>query len=268
MTDLGYIPKGDSLVIVGMGETCRYLPHFYDENLQRRPNATDIWAINAAGWWFHDIDLILSMDDLERDGKFAPDYVYALLGRGGPECDVNPQVMSCARSVIGSIAYPLQAVCDYIGPVTGYRYLQNSLNYAFALGMTMGFKRISLLGCEWSAPDNDNLGEHEGDWPTDGRGRPYLTPQEWPDWAKYCSQEALRHRYAREPGEWPMALLLGIAYARGIRVDIPVDSTFTDQDRPQFFYGFQKQPTEGPWNRWWSPPTEDVEPPMEVEDGG
>ena len=128
-----------SVTILAMGQTT----HEYIAQLGRvESRKTDyVWAINNAGMWLEDIDLIISMDDLRRDTTFDPEYVKGLTERGVPLLTATAY-----EEYPSTMAYPLKEVLDYLNIKPGELHpLDNSCNYSLAYAMFKGMTEISLV---------------------------------------------------------------------------------------------------------------------------
>lgn len=186
---------------------------------------TERWGINNCWCEYHEqaddaekLTRIIAMDDLKRDSHTHPDYVKAITTAGIPviTCTAYDE-WPCTQD------YPLGAVLPHIGRCR----LDNSINYALALAMYEGFDRIGLFGCEFTKIDADWIDRD-------------MSPN--PPWFTFYQDDAILHRRGREPGVETLMYLLGICDGRGIDVVVPDGSTIFDQDRPNFFYGYQEQP--------------------------
>lgn len=190
-----------------------------------------VWAINNAGMWFHDIDLIIAMDDFKRDSKTHPKYVKALTNRGVP-------ILTCTayKKYPALMEYPLKEVLEYldISHWCHYHPLDNSCNYALAYAMYKGMKQIALCGFEFRKPYT-KLALLEAE---EFAKRTY--GENVPDWFKYYMKDWLPK--AQEPGELSCYWLLATARERGIAVSIPTGTTLMGADIPKFFYGYSEQP--------------------------
>ena len=139
------LKKGETVSIVAMGPTL--MDFLQDcEGDYRRPS-DHVWAVNSAGSWLHDVDLIVAMDCPRRDLKTHRRYVERMMGRGLPvlTCEAYPE-WPC------TFAYPVEGVVDKIGrlPRVG-SYLNNSANYALAYALYLEASEIRLYGCEFTA---------------------------------------------------------------------------------------------------------------------
>jgi hypothetical protein len=227
------IENSSSVSILGMGSTLfAYLQDF--ERDYRRPT-DDVWAINSAGVWLHDVDMIIALDnfrrDLTMDGGAHETYVQNILKRGVPVMsDVTdsqwPQVQ----------AYPLRDVICSIWPEAKrnedcFPWFQNTCNYALALAIARKYTHIRLYGCNFMAGDNPYTiaalaQEHED--------KPY--------WWAYHMRPANKGRQLGEPGLETMCWLIGIAHQRGIEIHIPDGDSLMNKDRAMYWYGPNEQP--------------------------
>jgi hypothetical protein len=110
----------------------------------------ELWTINN-GHAIYDLkpDMIIAMDDLQRDVDTHPDYVEAITGAGVPVLSTGPWVRWPSVE-----AFPLQEVCDFLTPFypEPWRILDNTCNYAFALALTRGYEQIGVYGFDWCMP--------------------------------------------------------------------------------------------------------------------
>ena len=217
-----------SVTILAMGETTKQYIGRIGGQFERPTK--HVWAINNAGMWFHDIDLIIAMDDFKRDSKTHPKYVKALTGRGIPvlTCTAYKQYPSLEE-------YPLKEVLDYLGIDPGHPHpLDNSCNYALAYAMYKGMKEIHLLGYEfrktWSA---NNLYDAE----IFAKAK---YGENVPSWFKYYMKDYMPR--SQEPGENSCCYLLGLCKGRNISIRISYGTTLMNADLPHFYYGYQDQP--------------------------
>ena len=178
-------------------------------------------------------DLIIAMDDLERDEETHPDYVDAIIGAGVPVLSTEPK-----KRWPSVEAFPLQEVCNFISPYfhEPWRVLDNSVNYAFALALARGYKNIGIFGVDFCAPYTDadlacSLVRF------DDMGYPNA-----PDWFKYYHPSILTPRRPRKPGIESFHFLYGLAMGLGRQLHMSSKTTLLNYDRDKFFYGYQKQP--------------------------
>ena len=228
-----------SVTILAMGPTTmqyisRIGPQF------ERPTK-HVWAINNAGMWFHDIDLIIAMDDFKRDSKTHPKYVKALTERGRP-------VLTCTayEEYPALEEYPIKEVLEYLGCYPEYTApvfkdvfpthhpLDNSCNYALAYAMYRGMKEIHLYGFEFRSRYTEASLMLAEKFAKDKYG------PDVPDWFKFYMKDYMPH--AQEPGETNCCWLLGVCRERGINIKLTSGTTLLGHDLPRFYYGYQIQP--------------------------
>ena len=108
--------------------------------------------------------------------------------------------------VMTSKAYPefncLEYPIDEVAEDIGWVYFTNTVVYAVAYAIYKGFKRISLFGCDFHY-------DHGG-----------------------------RSEQARANCEF----MLGVAHARGIKIEVAAGSTTMDQNKTMQLYGYAEQP--------------------------
>ena len=225
-TSSGVNPK--SVTILAMGPTTNF---FIDELDVASERPTEyIWAINNAGMWLDDIDLIISMDDLRRDITFDPEYVKGLTGRG------IPLLTSTAYEEYPStMDYPLKEVLDYLDIEPGEIHpLDNSCNYSLAYAMYKGMKEISLVGYEFRASYSRTTLYEADKFAKEKYG------DDVPFWFKYYMKDYMTR--ASEPGEFGCCYLMGMCKERGIHINLAFGTTLMNADLPVFYYGYQIQP--------------------------
>ena len=177
-------------------------------------------------------DLIVAMDDLQRDVKLEPKYVNAIVNAGCPVLSTRrfkkwPSVQP----------YPLKEVIAYLNtPFPASKLLDNSICYATALAMARGAKTIGLFGVDLTP------GYQEVDlecatvrWRHKGYGHA-------PDWFRYYDRFVLAYRAPQECGWESLHFLIGMGMAKGITFNWASDSSILNTDRDDFYYGFAKQP--------------------------
>ena len=215
-----------SVTILAMGFTAGNYVHMIGAQFERPTKY--VWAIDNSGMWFHDIDLIVAMDDFRRDAKTKPvnhrKYVDALTNRG------VPIITSTAYKEYPCLEeYPLAEVLEYLGRKPWEHHpLDNSINYAIALAMYRGMKQIRLVGVEFVPPHKPSALEYAREVAKDKYGAV-------PDWFKYYMKPALRT--PGEPGESNCTWLLEFAMARGISIGLQYGTTLMGLDIPVFYYG-------------------------------
>ena len=202
--------------------------------LEELSDCDEVWTINNS----HDAyglptDMIIAMDDLERDEDMTPKYVKAIVSAGVPvlstgKKDKWPSVEP----------FPLQEVHDFLKQYypEPCRLLDNSCNYALALALARGHTPIKLFAVDWCHPYK------EGDlacgtlrWKFKGYG-------DSPDWFKYYDDFVLSRRMPGEPGIEAFHFLLGMAAVLGTEVEIAGPTAVLNMDRDRYFYGYQEQP--------------------------
>ena len=188
-----------------------------------RMDWNEVWAINNAlvSTDGPAPDLIIAMDDLERDEEVNSRYVEGIVNSGCPvittrHFDKWPT----------TVAYPLKEVLSILPTISSTRktLLLNTVNYALAYAIYLGAGRIGLFGCDFSMKDDDWL----LDYALKAWTRKYPNP---PDWFKYYHESTLERRAALEPGENATAFLIGFARGKGIEIVIPPTSTLLDHGR-------------------------------------
>ena len=209
------------LCIVGFGESrLPWESEEYDET----------WAINEVVRITPGLkpDIIVAMDDWERDNRIDPDYVSFISGLN------VPVVSSAAYPKWPCLtAYPLKAVIAFIGYD---RCFDNSICYAFALALFLRkFGEITLLGCDfWTKDDGKAIRAAKK-----AVGKRYGAV---PEWFKYYQPVITRGRRLTEPGGDSLSLLIGLSAAHQIKVFIPKGTRLLNLDRDRYFYGYTKQP--------------------------
>ena len=218
-----------SISICSMGGTLS--SYFQDFERDYRRPTRDVWAINSAGVWMHDCDLIMALDNFRRDLKEHEQYVKNIVGRGIPVIsDVTdpewPNVTAYPlRRVLDSIWPQAKSVRDIIPP------LYNTCNYALALAIADEYDEIRLYGCNFAINDDRWMLHEQANQHPDK-----------PFWWPYHMKSIVMERRDREPGGPTMHFLLGIAHERGIKVHIPMGETLCEVDRIPHFYGYEDQP--------------------------
>lgn len=225
-----------SVAILGMGFSLAY--YFADLPAYATRFTDQVWAINNAGYWIHDIDTIISMDDLERDHTHWTDHVLNMLKRDLP-------IMTCTAydKWPQSVAFPIDEYRKEFGqPSEGKKlWFDNSIAYAIALAMLQKHTDIHLYGCDFQRTDSLTAGELER--------RMAKYPDSVPWWFIYHHRDTVRERRSGEPGIENVMYLIGRARERGIRIHIPRGSTLMDMDRQEHLYGFQEQPYDKDGNK-------------------
>jgi hypothetical protein len=151
----------------------------------RQRIADEIWAINSMGGVIQH-DLLFHMDDCriqEARATAQPgENVWGML----QWLKSHPKFMTSKvyPEYPGAIAFPLEQVINAIGTT----YLNNTVAYAVAYAMFLGFNKISLFGVDYSYPD----------------------------------------LHKAESGRGCVEFLLGMAAARGIHIEVAADSTLMD----------------------------------------
>ena len=220
--------KGPSVALLAMGSSLHQ--HFVlTEHAGYRRYTDKIWALNSAGAWVHDVDVIYTTDDLKRDKENDPGYVERILARGKP-------VITTSNSINHPLVteYPIAKIQRDI-PVLSRRpwhVFDNTANYMLADAIHQKMKTIFLFGYEFRAPISEAALANV---------RKLFKPNQ-PDWMAYYRRECLTA--PSEPGEVMTAYLCGVARERGIDIIIPSGCSLFDFDRPMFHYGFGlgKQP--------------------------
>lgn len=193
----------------------------------------EIWTVNNA----HDhynvkTDLIIAMDDLERDENVHPEYVNAIVNAGVPVLSTG------AKEKWPNVeAYPLQQVCDFLRQYHAepWLILDNTVNYAFALALTNA-EFIGIYGADWCPRYRPNdLADSLKYFAEDGY-------HGVPDWFKYYHPLLMVPRRPTEPGIESFHFLFGIATAIGKQIVMSETTTTLNKDRDKFFYGYQEQP--------------------------
>lgn len=216
-----------SVTILAMGPTTmQYISRIGGQF--ERPTK-HVWAINNAGMWFHDIDLIIAMDDFKRDSKTHPKYVKALTNRGVP-------ILTCTayKQYPALVEYPIKEVVKALGLGRGPFPLDNSCNYAIAYAMYTGIKEIHLYGFEFRKRYTALELEVADIYARNKYG------EKVPNWFKYYMKDWIPR--AGEPGSEGCHFLLGLCAANKIRVVVRPGTTLMNADLPHFYYGFTKQP--------------------------
>ena len=218
-----------SVTILAMGPTTmQYISQIGGQF--ERPTK-HVWAINNAGMWFHDIDLIIAMDDFKRDSKTHPKYVKALTNRGVP-------ILTCTtyETYPSQQEYPTVEVMVYLDVASDWapHPLDNSCNYALAYAMYRGMKEIHLYGYEFRAPITEKAYMEAQKYAMEKYGR------NTPDWFGFYMKPWLPK--AQEPGEESCHWLLGLCHGRGIKVRFSENTTLVSASLPRFYYGYTQQP--------------------------
>ncbi len=218
-----------SVTILAMGPTTTYYISQIGGQFEKPTN--EVWAINNAGMWFHDIDLIIAMDDFKRDSKTHPQYVHRLTTRGVPilTCTTYPEYPLLRE-------YPTSGVMAYldVDPDWAPHPLDNSCNYALAYAMYLGFTEIHLYGFEFKTSITRKAYIEAQKYAMDKYGR------NTPDWFGFYMKDWMPK--AQEPGEESCHWLLGLCHGRGINVRLTDGTTLVSAHLPRFFYGYTKQP--------------------------
>lgn len=178
------------------------------------------------------VDMIVAMDDLERDEKNYPDYVKNIVNAGVPVYSTRRR-----KKWPSVVPYPLSKVEKFLNsPFLSCKLFDNSIAYAIALAMASDARKIGLSGVDLTMPYNPlNLYLALNAWRHKGHDHA-------PGWFKYYHDGVLRLRYARECGWESIHFLIGMAHGLGIQLDWMEDSTLLNTDRDDFYYGYQKQP--------------------------
>ena len=198
-----------------------------------RKEGVALWAINQAGHaLLVEPDLVIAMDDLRRDASCNEKYVRSILAEKCPIYTSTPYK--------NAEAYPLAKVVGWLEEwidLAAWRLLDNTCNYALALALCEGYKRIILSGFRFVSPYSETLLTFQIDkW----RRTEYPTA---PDWFKYYGDMASLARTPTEPGSESLHFLLGLAVASGVKIELKDGNEgVLNSDRDKFYYGFQEQP--------------------------
>jgi len=194
----------------------------------------DIWSINNShavwkragrGYKPH---LIIALDDLRRDEKTHPDYVEEIVTAGCPvynthNSDKWPSVEE----------FPLKQVWKAFPKIQLY---DNSINYAFMLALTRGYKEICFFGTDFVEPYNKKLLRGaDARWVKRGH-------EDTPRWFRYYDEMNINWRAPCEPGQESFHFLMGVAHASDVKSTFGKNTTALNFDREPFFYGYQVQP--------------------------
>ena len=196
-----------------------------------------VWAINRCFECAKvNPNLVIAIDDFKRDEKAEPGYVDGLFGGHSANVMTTIAYSKWPRSR----NYPLASVMKelHLDRRVAERLFDNSCNYAMALAIANGMKAIGLHGIAFTNSLSEKAWNRIGrdDWiGTQYKGK--LRPE----WFKYHGKIALYTRRPTEPGTEAFHFLLGLAIARGIKVEAH-DTTLLNLDRKQYFYGYQVQP--------------------------
>ena len=179
-------------------------------------------------------DIIVAMDDLERDEKTEPDYVDAIVNAGCPVLSTRR-----FRKWPSVQPYPIEAITKYLENTTSlpaHKFLDNSICYATALCLFHGVKKIALCGVDLTPPYNRRgLKAAMERWKRKGYGHA-------PDWFSHYDRDVLVDRRPRECGWESLHFLIGFGTARWVEFEWGEDSTILNMDRQKFYYGYQKDP--------------------------
>lgn len=169
-------------------------------------------------------NLIIAMDDLQRDLKTHPDYVSQIINEG------VPVLTAAAHGLWNCKPYPIRQAVDFLDWEEAPRILDNTCNYALTYALMKGYQEIHLVGYQWVHPDiftNVEAAESQ-------------CAESDPDWVKYYRGPLIRK--PSEPGQESCAYLIGLANGMGRDIDMTYSPFLFDRDRPSFFYGYQEQP--------------------------
>ena len=191
----------------------------------------EIWAINNGSVHYdYKPDLIIAMDDFDRDMKHHEDYVLSIVNAGVPVLSTED-----SKRWPNVKAYPLKRIAEFLGPNAPW-ILDNTCNYALALALADGHDRIGVFGIDWCHPyDESDLECAHVRWRHKGYGHA-------PDWFKYYERDVVAARRHTEPGGDSFHYLMGLAKGMGVEIEIMGDSTLLNRDRDRFFYGYQDAP--------------------------
>lgn len=200
------------------------------------PLKTDeVWSINNshAVYDYHP-DLIIAMDDLDRDYKNPKhrSYVESIVDEGCPVLSARTDERWPTVE-----AYPLKWVLKKLGlDKNAWPLFDNTLNYTFAYALARGFTKIHWFGADWRhkydrvdlecAMTRWNLTGYEG----------------CPEWFSYHAKEIVYKYCNTEPGSEAFHWWLGYCYVKKIVVTFPDGTTILNRDRIPHWYGFQEQP--------------------------
>ncbi len=216
-----------SVTILAMGGTTKQ----YIESREPGHRITKhVWAINEAGTWLDDVDLIIAMDDFRRDEKIDAEYVRKLMETGKPilACTVYEEYPTLQE-------YPLKAVLDCLDINPGELHpLDNSCNYALAYAMYKGMNEIHLVGYEFRPQYTLNQLFKAQKYAEEKYG------DDVPDWFKFYMRDYMPQ--AGEPGEVGCCYLLGMCKERNIDVALAMGTTLMNAHWPRFYYGYTIQP--------------------------
>lgn len=194
-----------------------------------------LWAINNAGAFFgFKPDLIIAMDDLARDYAHPEHkgYVESIVDAGCPVYSARADARWPSVE-----PYPLAEVLKKLGMARGgWALFDNTVNYAFALALALGWRKIAFFGADWCGLYNPiELQVARLRWRLKGFDSA-------PDWFAYYDGSVVWQRSNLEPGSEAFHWWLGYAEGHGVEVILPRASTVLNRDRKPFFYGYQEQP--------------------------
>lgn len=178
-------------------------------------NSTYVHFVTQVGTYkrrFNEVWAVNSMAGvIQHDRAFLsddPKHILEPLVQANPECSAMGMLHWLAvhpGPVYTSRAYPeypgtVEYPLQAVMETVNPPYLNTTVAYALAYALHLGVKQIGLYGCDFSYPD----------------------------------------RHASESGRGCVEFLLGIAFARGVQVTLPHDTTLMDMNVPENkrFYGF------------------------------
>ncbi|HSH28682.1 MAG TPA: hypothetical protein VK971_02150 [Thiohalobacter sp.] len=195
--------KPRSVAIVAMGmSAATYVRRASNEGTRGRV-ADEVWAINSMGSVIQH-DLLFHMDDCKvQEARAKRDPQGNVAGLVSWLRD-HPRFMTSKAypDYPGAIEFPLQDVINTLG----IAYFNNTVAYAVAYAMYLGFEKIALYGCDYSYENG----------------------------------------HKAEKGRGCVEFLLGSAAARGIHIEVASDSTLLDAnvDESMRFYGYDASDVE------------------------
>jgi len=226
-----------SLSIIGMGSSLSSYLQDFESAGHRRPT-DEVWAINSAMYWLSPRLLThgIAMDSFWRDERMD-DGKWKQYVANMRECSLPVYTDTADPDWPNLIEYPLAEVISDIWPGAKRMEdvipdLENTINFALALGISREFDEISLYGCDFRLHDRQSLLFQRAD----------ELEKIKPWWFVFHDRDIVKGRRDMEQGEPCTMFLLGVAHQRGIKVSIPHGSTLCNMDRTRYVYGYQTAP--------------------------
>lgn len=213
LPELGEL-EGKTIAIVAMGRSAASYVILAAHNGGKHRMADCVVAINAMGGVIHH-DVLIAMDDLRVQERRIEAMAEGRMPENPPLAGTMQWLKDYDRPWLTSrmwVEYPQakEMPIEEILTDLGTAYMNNTVSWAVAWAICQKPAMIKLFGADFSYPESQHKAES-------GRGS--------------------------------VEYLLGIAHARGIRVEVPVETTLLDACVPadQKPYGYDSEDLEITW---------------------